>query len=55
MLFIRHLPQLSKDEIRDMEKYNPKSDAERAEEQEEEDFLSGKSDGSAGSQQPHQH
>jgi len=55
VLFIRHLPQLSKDEIRDMEKYNPKSDAERAEEQEEEDFLSGKSDGSAGGQQPHQH
>jgi mono/diheme cytochrome c family protein len=55
VLFIRHLPQLSEDEIRDMEKYNPKSDAERAEEQEEEDFLTGKSDGSAGSQQPHQH
>jgi mono/diheme cytochrome c family protein len=55
VLFIRHLPQLSADEIRDMEKYNPKSDAERAEEQEEEDFLSGKSDGSAGSQQSHQH
>jgi len=55
VLFIRHLPQLSEDEIREMEKYNPKSDTERAEEQEEEDFLSGKSDGSAGSQQPHQH
>jgi mono/diheme cytochrome c family protein len=55
VLFIRHLQQLSEDEIRDMEKYNPKSDAERAEEQEEEDFLNGKSDGSAGSQQPHQH
>jgi len=55
VLFIRHLPQLSEDEIHEMEKYNPKSDTERAEEQEEEDFLSGKSDGSAGSQQPHQH
>jgi len=55
VLFIRHLPQLSEDEIREMEKYNPKSDTERAEEQEEEDFLSGKSDDSAGSQQPHLH
>ena len=55
MLFIRHLPQLSADEIRDTEKHNPQSDVERAEEQEEEDFLSGKSHGSAGSPQPHQH
>jgi mono/diheme cytochrome c family protein len=55
VLFIRHLPQLTKDEIRDMEKYNPKSDAERAEEQDEEDFLSGKSGGSAGGQHTHQH
>ena len=55
VLFIRHLPQLSADEIRDMEKYNPKSDAEKAEEQEEEDFLSGKSDGTSGNQHSHQH
>ena len=55
VLFIRHLPQFSADEIRDMEKYNPKSDAEKAEEQEEEDFLSGKSDGTSGNQHSHQH
>ena len=55
VLFVRHLPQLTADEIKDMEKYNPKSDAERDEEKEEEDFLSGKSDGSAGSQKSHQH
>ena len=55
VLFIRHLPQLSADEIRDMEKYNPKRDAEKAEEQEEEDFLSGKSDGTSGNQHSHQH
>jgi len=55
VLFIRHLPQLSADEIQDMEKYNPKSDAERAEEQEEEDFLSGKSDATSGNQHTHQH
>jgi len=55
VLFIRHLPQVGEDEIRDMEKYNPKNDAERAEEQEEEDFLSGKSDGTSGNQHTHQH
>jgi len=55
VLFVRHLPQLSEDEIREMEKYNPKSDAERTEEQEEEDFLSGKSDATEGNQKSHQH
>jgi mono/diheme cytochrome c family protein len=55
VLFIRHLPQLSADEIKEMEKYNPKSDSERAEEQEEEDFLSGKSDGNSGKHDSHQH
>ena len=55
VLFIRHLPQLSADEIKEMEKYNPKSDSERAEEQEEEDFLSGKSAGTSSKQDSHQH
>jgi len=55
VLFIRHLPQLNADEIKEMEKYNPKSDSERAEEQEEEDFLSGKSDGNASKHDSHQH
>jgi mono/diheme cytochrome c family protein len=55
VLFIRHLPQLSRDEIKEMEKYNPKSDSERAEEQEEEDFLSGKSDGNSSKHDSHQH
>lgn len=40
--FIRHLPNLSRDEEIAMEKLNPKSAIEREEEQEEEDFLSGK-------------
>ena len=40
--FIRHLPQLSAEEGRAMEKFNPKSAAEREEEQTEEDFLNGK-------------
>ena len=55
VLFVRHLPQLSADEIQDMEKYNPKSDSERTEEQEEEDFLSGKPDATSGTRHPHQH
>lgn len=42
VLFIRHLPHMTAQEAIDMEKENPKSESERAEEQEEEDFLSGK-------------
>jgi len=42
VLFIRHLPRLTVEELKDMEKYNPKSETERVEEQEEEDFLNGK-------------
>jgi hypothetical protein len=42
LLFIRHLPLFSGDEERPMEKLNPKSADEREEEQEEDDFLSGK-------------
>lgn len=37
--FIRHLPHLSAAEHLDMEKYNPKGPDERAEEEEEDDFL----------------
>ncbi len=39
--FIRHLPQLSTDERLEMERYNPKGPEDRAEENEEEDFLRG--------------
>lgn len=42
VLFVRHLPVMTPQELADMEKYNPKTEAERIEEQEEEDFLSGK-------------
>ena len=42
VLFIRHLPELTADDEKAMEKFNPKSDAEREEEQQEEDFLNGK-------------
>jgi len=41
VLFLRHLPHLSPDELRDMERFNPKSIAEQEEEKEEEDFLNG--------------
>jgi mono/diheme cytochrome c family protein len=41
--FIRHLPTLTPGEVAGMQKLNPKSAAEREEEQEEEDFLNGPS------------
>ena len=41
VLFIRHLPNLTATEIRDMERFNPKSEAEREEEKEEQEFLKG--------------
>ena len=39
VLFIRHLPQLTPEEEREMERLNPKGPEERQEEQEEERFL----------------
>lgn len=42
VLFIRHLPQITPEEEKAMEKFNPKSPAEHEEEQQEEDFLNGK-------------
>jgi mono/diheme cytochrome c family protein len=42
VLFIRHLPNLTTDELHDMERFNPKSAAERKEEKQEEDFLNGR-------------
>jgi mono/diheme cytochrome c family protein len=41
--FIRHLPQLTAAEEREMEKFNPKSPDELREEQQEQDFLKGES------------
>lgn len=40
--FIRHLPQLSASELRDMQNYNPKSPADMQEEKQEEKFLNEK-------------
>ena len=41
VLFIRHLPKLTPEEEKDMEQYNPQSRAERAQEEQEEEFLKG--------------
>jgi mono/diheme cytochrome c family protein len=41
VLFIRHLPELTPTEEREMESLNPKGPAENLEEQEEEQFLNG--------------
>jgi len=49
VLFIRHLSQLTDSEIHDMERFNPRSEADRDEEREEQEFLNG---GPAGNPAP---
>lgn len=44
VFFIRHLPHLTAAEIHDMERFNPRSDADREEEKEEQQFLNGEQD-----------
>jgi mono/diheme cytochrome c family protein len=39
VLFIRHLPQMTPQEVKEMEQFNPKSAAERSEEEDEQHFL----------------
>jgi mono/diheme cytochrome c family protein len=39
--FIRHLPKVTADEVHEMERFNPKNEAEHEEEKQEEDFLRG--------------
>ncbi len=41
VLFMRRLPHLTAPEIRDMERFDPRSDADREEEKEEQEFLKG--------------
>jgi mono/diheme cytochrome c family protein len=41
VLFIRHLPKLTSDELEEMDQLNPKTEMGRQEEQEEEQFLNG--------------
>ncbi len=52
--FVRHLPRLAPEELKEMEKLNPKSPDEWREEQEEEEFLRG-DEGRATEQKPDQH
>jgi hypothetical protein len=42
VLFIRHLPHLTQDEIADMKNHNPRSPADIEEERLEEEFLNGR-------------
>ena len=51
--FIRHLPHLTATERIEMERYNPKGPDERAEEQQEDDFLSGAAPGRKPESQVH--
>ena len=39
VLFIRHLPQMNPQEMKEMERFNPKSSAERSEQEDEQRFL----------------
>jgi mono/diheme cytochrome c family protein len=41
VLFVRHLPHLTQEDLRDMQDHNPRSPADMKEEQLEEDFLNG--------------
>lgn len=43
VFFIRHLPQLTSDEIRSMERFNPRNPVELEEEKAEQEFLNGPS------------
>jgi mono/diheme cytochrome c family protein len=52
VLFIRHLPHLTADEMQDMKEHNPRSPAEMKEEEMEDEFLSEPSD-SHGRLNPH--
>lgn len=53
--FIRHLPQLTPDELREMQKLNPKSPDEWREEQQEEEFLRGGEERPAEPKSEHHH
>src|SRR5215475_11534147 len=53
--FIRHLPKLTPEEKMEMEKYNPKGPDDRAEEQQEEDFLNGGAPQPADKMEHHHH
>src|SRR5713226_2216379 len=53
VLFIRHLPKITPSEVREMERLNPRSAAERAEEEEERRFLNESEPPKPKGKQPH--
>jgi mono/diheme cytochrome c family protein len=55
VLFVRHLPKITPEEISAMKKLNPKTPEERQEEQEEEQFLKGQSSDPSSSITQHHH
>ena len=55
VVFIRHLPQLTPAEEREMEALNPKSPGEKQEEQEEEQFLNERQPGNQAPKRPTHH
>jgi mono/diheme cytochrome c family protein len=55
MRFIRHLPQLTPAERAEMERNNPKTPGDLAEEQEEKEFLSGKDSAAKSGAKPQDH
>ena len=54
VLFIRHLPNQTAEELQQMEQLNPKTEKERREEDEEQDFLRGGSTESSKHKSPNQ-
>jgi len=55
VLFIRHLPDLTLEEKKDMERFNPISPMERMEEEEEKEFLSGGKQSGKSARPQHHH
>jgi mono/diheme cytochrome c family protein len=55
VLFIRHLPQITPEELDRMRNLNPKTDADRAEERQEEEFLKGGEPPPSSAGEPHHH
>jgi mono/diheme cytochrome c family protein len=54
VLFLRHLPNATADELKRMESLNPKTEEERQEEEQEQEFLRGESPQNQGNE-PHHH
>jgi mono/diheme cytochrome c family protein len=53
--FIRHMPQITPEELEEMKALNPKTEADRAEEQQEQEFLNGGEAPKQPSGEEHQH